>query len=136
MTTSSRAVHPESLLLDAFVPAIIRRRLACNPAVPVQPVAECFDAALLLTDLSGFTSLAEGFASRGARGAEDLSDVLNFFCGHLVDLTEAHGGEIVKFAGDAALAMWPIGGGNGVQATQSAAQCGMAAQRIFEDRKR
>ncbi|PYR47649.1 MAG: hypothetical protein DMF89_18035 [Acidobacteria bacterium] len=133
METWSRALHPESLLLDAFVPAIVRRRLARCPSSPVQPVDECFEAALLLTDLSGFTPLAESFASRGPRGAEDLSDVLNFFCGHLVDLTEAHGGEVVKFAGDAALALWPVGDKSAVEATQAAAQCGAAAQRIFEE---
>ena len=102
METSSGAPHRDSTLLDAFVPALIRRRIACYPSPPLQPVDERFDAALLLTDLSGFTSLAERFAKRGPRGAEDLKDVLNFFCGHLVDLTEAHGGEVVKFAGDAA----------------------------------
>jgi len=133
METWSRALHPESLLLDAFVPAIVRRRLARCPSSPVQPVDECFEAALLMTDLSGFTPLAESFASRGPRGAEDLSDVLNFFCGHLVDLTEAHGGEVVKFAGDAALALWPVGDKSAVEATQAAAQCGAAAQRIFEE---
>jgi class 3 adenylate cyclase/tetratricopeptide (TPR) repeat protein len=133
METWTRARHPKSLLLDAFVPAIVRRRLARCPSPPIQPADERFDAALLLTDLSGFTSLAERFASRGPRGAEDLSDVLNFFCGHLVDLTEAHGGEVVRFSGDAALAMWPVGERNGVEAAQAAAQCGAAAQRTFEE---
>ena len=132
METWSRAPHRDSILLDAFVPAIVRRRLASCPSSPVQPVEECFEAALLLTDLSGFTSLAESFASRGARGAEDLKDVLNFFCGHLVDLTEAHGGEVVKFAGDAALALWPVGDRSAADAALAAAQCGAAAQRVFE----
>jgi class 3 adenylate cyclase len=132
METWSRAPHRDSILLDAFVPAIVRRRLASCPSSPVQPAEECFEAALLLTDLSGFTSLAESFASRGARGAEDLKDVLNFFCGHLVDLTEAHGGEVVKFAGDAALALWPVGDRSAADAARAAAQCGAAAQRVFE----
>jgi class 3 adenylate cyclase len=133
METWSRALHRDSTLLDAFVPAIVRRRLASCSSPPLQPVEECFAAALLLTDLSGFTSLAESFASRGARGAEDLRDVLNFFCGHLVDLTEAHGGEVVKFAGDAALALWPVGDSSAVETALSAAQCGAAAQRVFEE---
>jgi class 3 adenylate cyclase len=133
MEAWSRALHRDGILLDAFVPAIIRRRLARCPSPPVQPVGECFEAALLLTDLSGFTSLAESFASRGPRGAEDLNDVLKFFCGHLVDLIEANGGEVVTFAGDAALALWPVGDRSAVEAARAAAQSGAAAQRVFEE---
>jgi class 3 adenylate cyclase len=133
MDTLSGVAHGDGLRLDAFVPAIVRRRLAWLPAPVLEPAAERFEAALLLTDLSDFTSLAESFAQRGPRGAEDLKDVLNFFCGHIVELIEAHGGEVLKFAGDAALALWRVDGLACADATRAAAQCATAAQRAFEE---
>jgi class 3 adenylate cyclase len=121
----------DRLLLEPFVPAIVHRRIAENPARALQPEAESSAGVLLLADLSGFCSLAESFARRGPRGAEDLSDVLNFFCGHLVDLVEAHGGEVLNFAGDAALALWPMDERDGSSAARRAAQCAVAVQDVF-----
>jgi class 3 adenylate cyclase/tetratricopeptide (TPR) repeat protein len=132
MDTWSGTRHRDTLPLDAFIPAVLRRQFAQNPSLVLQPTTEHFHAALMLTDLSGFSSLAEDFSGRGPRGAEDLRDVLNFFCGNLVDLVEAHGGEVLKFAGDASLALWPIGDHQSSYAVRCAAQCALAAHHLFE----
>jgi class 3 adenylate cyclase len=135
MEAGSEFATQGSLQLDALIPAIVRRRLAAHPRLVLQPSAESFRAALLLTDLSGFSTLAESFCLRGPRGAEDLRNVLNYFCGHLVDLVESHGGELFRFAGDAALALWPVAEGDGFSAVLSAAQCASAAQRLFDPKR-
>src|SRR5262249_57887012 len=69
--------------------------------------AEWIRGAVLMVDLSGFSALAERLSGRGARGAEDLKDLLNAFFGRLVDLVDAHGGHVLGFPGDGALVLWP-----------------------------
>jgi class 3 adenylate cyclase/tetratricopeptide (TPR) repeat protein len=122
--------------LDAFVPELIRRRAANDPASLAAPFAERFPAALLMADLSGFSALAERFSRRGARGAEDLKDLLNLVFGRLVDLVDAHGGNILKFAGDATLALWPASEDGDAAAVRRAARCALAAQAILADAER
>src|SRR5262245_17545976 len=127
------APERDRLLLAPFVPALVRRRIALDPTHVLQPTSESSKGALLLADLSGFSSLAEAFARRGPRGAEDLNEVLNFFCGHLVDLVDVHGGEVLDFAGDAALAFWPVRTEDGDEsyAARRASQCALAVQQLF-----
>ncbi len=64
------------------------------------------DAAVLLADISGFTRLAETLAQHPS-GEEALSNILNAYFGQLIGLVEAHGGDVIKFAGDALVAVWP-----------------------------
>ncbi len=93
-------------ILTSYVPTAITRRLALDPALLVEPVAEHFPAAVLFADLSGFTPLAEKLAQAGPVGAETLSHLLNDYFGQLVDIITAHGGDVVEFEGDALLALW------------------------------
>src|SRR4051812_46321706 len=70
-----------------------------------------FDAALLFVDVSGFSALASSLAAEhGADGADQLTSVLNDCFGRVVELIVEYGGEVVRFAGDAVLACWPIEG--------------------------
>lgn len=69
--------------------------------------SESRHAAILLLDISGFTLLTERFTRQGARGAEQLAGILNRHCGRIAEITESCGGDIIAFAGDSALAMWP-----------------------------
>lgn len=42
-------------------------------------------------------------------GAEQLCSILNNFFTNLVDIIHDHGGDIIKFAGDALLIVWTVG---------------------------
>ena len=64
-------------------------------------------AAVLFADISGFTALTERLARTGPAGVEELTELLNDCFGRLVKLVVDHGGDVVKFAGDALLALWP-----------------------------
>jgi len=131
---NSPAAQEPGLLLDSFVSSLIRERIARDPSSLDQPRLERFQAVVLLADLSGFSALTQEFAKRGPRGAEDLKDHLNFFCGHLVDLVDAHGGQILKFPGDAALALWRVDDSlDDASALRLAAQCALAARQTFRD---
>jgi len=120
--------------LASYVPALITRRLAVDPTPITTPIVERFPATVLFADISGFTVLAERLAARGPAGAEELTRLLNAYFGRLIALVTAHGGDVVKFAGDALLALWPAAGFASLPAaTLRAAQCGLAVQDALHD---
>jgi len=95
-------------LLASFVPKLIQNRVAVNPTPIEVPVAEEMQAAMLFADISGFTLLTEHLAERGPVGVETLARILNEYFGQLIDIILDYGGDVVKFAGDAVIAVWPI----------------------------
>ena len=81
----------------------------------------------MFADVSGFTPLAEHLAHSGPDGTEQLSNILSTYFGEMVDIVTSHGGDIVLFAGDAMLAIWP----SRLQLTRAvllAATCALAIQ--------
>ncbi|MCA1850288.1 MAG: adenylate/guanylate cyclase domain-containing protein, partial [Acidobacteria bacterium] len=121
--------------LTSYVPALITRRLAGNSNRFTEPTVERSSAAVLFADISGFTALTERLAARGPAGAEEMTHLLNTYFGQLVDLITSHGGDIVKFAGDAVLALWPttVAHEDLATLTRRVAQCGVAVQERLDD---
>lgn len=118
--------------LASYVPPLIVRRLASDPAPIAAPRAERFEAAVFFVDISGFTVLTEKLGQRGPASAEELTGIINTYFAQLIDLIHAHGGEIIKFAGDALMALWPARGVADPrfasplhEATYRATQCGL-----------
>lgn len=94
-------------LLESFVPIDIVRDLEESARADAGWRRVREEAAVVFADVSGFSQLADSLFRRfGARGGELLTDMLTQFFGHLVELTRAHHGEIVKWSGDAFLAVW------------------------------
>jgi class 3 adenylate cyclase/tetratricopeptide (TPR) repeat protein len=118
-------------VLTSYAPAFVLQRIAVDPAPIEQPRLDRLRAAVLFVDISGFTALTERLNSAGAGslgGAEALSRLLNNYFGLLIELVTAHGGDVVKFAGDALLALWPDENDDLTTAVHRAAQCGQAMQ--------
>lgn len=67
-----------------------------------------FVGVLLMADVSGFTALSERYHNTGKGGAYRLTVTLNTYLGSLIELIYCHGGDVIKFAGDAFLALWKI----------------------------
>jgi class 3 adenylate cyclase len=122
-----------SELLRSYVPAFLASRFLRRPGPLEAPAVEGFSAAVLFADVSGFTPLAERLARRGPAGAEALSELLNAYFGQLTVLVAAHGGEVVTFAGDGLLAVWPATDGDLAAATRQAAQCALAVGSALSD---
>jgi len=61
------------------------------------------DAVIWFSDLRGFTSLAQ------SRGEDALLHLLNDYFGTVTDAIEEQSGEVLKFIGDAVLAIFPYG---------------------------
>jgi adenylate cyclase len=64
---------------------------------------ETVRAVIWLCDLRGFTNLSESLSG------DTLIDLLNSYFGAMCDAVASEGGEVLKFIGDAMLAIFPIG---------------------------
>src|SRR5262245_44629378 len=111
----------------SYVPRLIIQRLLTDPILITEPLSQRFPAAVLYADISGFTALTERLAEQGPVGAEILTRELNTYFGQLIEIITRHGGDIVKFAGDALTAIWPVTdeGPELPEAARQAAQCGL-----------
>ncbi len=89
-----------------FVPPLVVQRFLPGGAPPTSARAEQLPAAVLFADISGFTALVERLREEGKRGAERVQEILNAVFGPLDELIEDAGGEVLKFPGDAALALF------------------------------
>jgi class 3 adenylate cyclase len=119
--------------LASYVPRLVIQRLESNPEPLTSPREEMVSGALLFADIAGFGKLADHLAQNHRSGAEVLTDLLNRYFGLLIRHVHEHGGDVVKFAGDALLAFWPV---NHVwetldDAALCAARCGMVVQRAL-----
>ena len=60
-------------------------------------------AALLFVDLSGYSKITAAIAHLGAHA---ISETVNEYFARLVAIVHEHGGDVVKFAGDAVMVVW------------------------------
>jgi adenylate cyclase len=81
---------------------------------------ETIRAVIWLCDLRGFTSLSETLSR------DLLIDLLNAYFGPMCNAVTGHGGEVLKFIGDAMLAIFPIG----ADAAKTCAAALVAAGRV------
>lgn len=95
-------------ILASYVPKLIQNRVVADPSPIESPVSEEMQAAILFADISGFTRLTERLAEKGPTGVESLARILNEYFGQLIDIIHEYGGDVVKFAGDAVIAVWHI----------------------------
>src|SRR6266542_1383264 len=79
------------------------------------------DATLVAVDLSGFTALAERLAQKGKAGAEELILVVSGCFEGLIGIASRHGGDVLKFRGDALLLLFD-GDGHAARACRAASQ--------------
>lgn len=129
--SAAKRVSLESL--QPFVPLFVRERLARDPSPLTQPCIEHFPAAVLFADLTGFTPLAEELSKQGARGAEQLKEILDICFGKLVELASAFAGDVIKFPGDGALVLWRVQqGGDLAGAVRLASKCGLILQETLD----
>jgi class 3 adenylate cyclase len=96
------------LTLHALVPKLLERRIASAGDAACAFWFERVPAVALIADLSGFTNLAERLAATGTAGAEELSRLINIWFGGMVDQIAVCGGDIIRFAGDAPIVIFPV----------------------------
>lgn len=92
--------------IQRYASDLILERLGRDSSRLTEPVMESFPAAVLFADITDFTVLTEKLTRNNARGVEQLTRILDHYIGRLVEIIRHHGGDIVKFAGDALFALW------------------------------
>ena len=128
---------PQKLdIIRRYAPALLLSKLARDPGRLREPQAESFPAAVLFADISGFTALTERLTRNNPAGVTELTGLLEIYIGKLVDLITAHGGDVVKFAGDALFAVWKVTPDLTLPIeTHRAVQCGVIIQQKLHNLK-
>ena len=115
-------------------PAVIRHVLAVGPAAGY-PRADRLQGALVRADITSVTSGTGQPGEREASQVQEIASAINAYCGKLMDLISAHGGEVVELTGDSMLIFWP-GAIEGIQtATRRAAYCAMQMQARLQGQR-
>ena len=73
---------------------------------PDAPRVRTVDGTLVSVDISGFTALAERLQAKGKEGAEELVTRISAVFDGLISAAERHGGDVLKFRGDALLLLF------------------------------
>ncbi len=122
-------------ILASFVPAAVQRLVSKAGGSLTEAHREAVPGAVLFADVSGFTALTERLAAKGPAGVELLTRTLNTYFGTLIEVLVAHGGDVLKFAGDALLASFAEEPEDGADARRRAvlraAACGLAAKKAL-----
>ena len=83
------------------------RRVAFDPRSRRSfPSVSSASAAILRSDIVGFTLLTDRMVKSGIAGAEQLADVLNQVINRMAEIAWAQGGDLVSWEGDAGTFVW------------------------------
>lgn len=94
-------------ILNRYLPVMMLERFSKNSSPIEKPEQTDYKAGVLFADISGFSKITEQLALKGEEGVNELTGILDLYIGKLVDIIMLHGGDIIKFAGDALFAIWP-----------------------------
>ena len=93
--------HTDALLAP-YLPRLVRAWSDERESPRVREL----EGSLVSVDISGFTALAERLASKGRAGAEELVQRISSCFDGLIEVAERHGGDVLKFRGDALLLLF------------------------------
>lgn len=128
-------------LMKAFLPDILFKHLeeapgttAVNRFKGVGVYSTNVTGACLLVDISGFTKLSSSFCMNGINGLDELHKITNGFLAHLVSLVYSHGGDVVYFAGDALICIFPALESDSSNKLSPSAKSNMSQQTSYSGR--
>jgi class 3 adenylate cyclase/tetratricopeptide (TPR) repeat protein len=133
-TVSPSPPEPSSASTPELVTYISRLELEqiLGEGVRTLPHEERFEAAILFVDVAGFTPITETLAKQGPRGAELLSEILNDYYGRLTNLVDEYGGDVLFFAGDAAIVLFKDRESELRDLVRLAVGCGLEVRRALD----
>ena len=119
--------------LASYVPSIIVKHCLEDQTEKL-PNTQTYVTVCVFCDVSGFTKLSEAMALSG-RGAEGLKKHLNSYFAQMNKIISGGGGDIIKFAGDAMIVLWPDSEDSMEIRCQRAAQAAIQIQRNLDRSK-
>jgi class 3 adenylate cyclase/tetratricopeptide (TPR) repeat protein len=111
--------------LSPYLPRLVRGLSTRTDA----PRAQSLDGSLVSVDISGFTALSERLAQKGREGAEELVRTISGIFARLIDVAERHGGDVLKFRGDALLLLF-VGDAHAARACGAASDMQWTIEQI------
>lgn len=117
-----------SAVLQTLLPETLSRLLQQVGADELESQQFAMQGSVMMADVTGFSSLAERLGSEGADGLEELNHALSSYFGRAMDIIQAHGGDLLKMAGDAMMVYWPQDGAS-ADSAQAAISCALEIQR-------
>jgi len=92
-------------------------------------------AALLLTDVAGFTAYVEQLSTSGPTGLDDLARAFDGYFADLVGIVYGYGGDVLAIAGDAFFSYWPaVDGAQLADGVMRAAEAALAIHAGLDHR--
>ena len=92
-----------------------------------------FEAVGLFLDLSGFSTMTDTLMQQGQHGAEVLAGMMHSVFDPLVQSILNYGGEIIGFAGDGVMALYPVESDSRTAALRALASASEIQQRLEAD---
>jgi class 3 adenylate cyclase/tetratricopeptide (TPR) repeat protein len=112
--------------LSSYVPRLLANRLVTAGPIEAFEVSTV-TAALLLTDVAGFTAYVERISASRLTGLEDLARAFDTYFADLVGVVYGHGGDVLAIAGDSFFSYWPVDSADELpNAVMRAVQAGVA----------
>ena len=115
-------MQPTKSGIGSYLPDLVRRW-------PEALTHRQVEGSLVSADISGFTALSERLAAYGREGAEELTVLLNGCFGGMIAIVDDHGGDVLKFGGDALLVLF-----EGPEHTAQAAAACIKMRALIERR--
>lgn len=104
LLNANRTLEPLHRVLVQYMP---RYLVELDPR-PGQPHGKLIEGSFIFADVTGFTALTELLSQQGhARGRELMNQIMNRLFTEILDPLIASGGDLLIFAGDAALVYFP-----------------------------
>mmetsp|Transcript_5133 Transcript_5133/g.12021 ORF Transcript_5133/g.12021 Transcript_5133/m.12021 type:complete len:314 (-) Transcript_5133:2896-3837(-) len=100
------------------------------------PFRKAYETVVVFCDVSGFTKLSENMSKSG-KGSEGVASNINKYFQMMVKIISSGGGDVLKFAGDAMIILWPktnrgIGEDSIAAQLKRAIQCSVSIQRELD----
>ncbi|MDI3504432.1 MAG: hypothetical protein PWP64_1368 [Candidatus Cloacimonadota bacterium] len=95
---------------EALIPDYLSRKLAneCQDLKSLcLPCSFSEQAGIMNTDICAFTSITQKFSAQGHYGVEGIINILNSYFTVMFECIRANGGSLIKYGGDAMLAVFP-----------------------------
>ncbi|MBA4192186.1 MAG: hypothetical protein C0467_29775 [Planctomycetaceae bacterium] len=103
------SMQPNSKQFAAYVPALILQHLGDNHAPPSDTSGHRLRAVAVFADYAGSTKIANELTRLGRlHGPEEMYRIFNAYYEPLVTQLNGRGGDVIGFAGDAVVAVWPM----------------------------
>jgi len=104
LLTVNRTLEPLHRVLVQYMPRYLNE---LDPT-PGQPHGKLLEGSFIFADVTGFTALTELLARQGqGKGPELMNQIMNRLFTEILDPLIASGGDLLIFAGDAALVYFP-----------------------------